>query len=134
MRHPYSIRRLDPGDLAVMNALLATFGEAFNDVATYTRNPPRPGYLQSLLGSDSFIALAAVKGGEVVGGLAAYELKKFEQERTEIYIYDLAVLAQHRRQGIATALIEELRTIAAARAAYVIFVQAELGDEPALAL
>lgn len=130
----YSIRRLAPDDLAVMEALLATFGEAFNDVATYTGNRPRPGYLRSLLGSDSFIALAAVKSGEVLGGLAAYELKKFEQERAEIYIYDLAVAAPHRRQGIATALIEELKTIAAARAAYVIFVQADHGDEPAIAL
>jgi len=27
----------------------------------------------------------------VVGGLAAYVLEKFEQQRREIYIYDLAV-------------------------------------------
>jgi aminoglycoside 3-N-acetyltransferase I len=70
----------------------------------------------------------------VVGGIAAYELKKFEQPRSEVYLYDLAVSARHRRQGIATALINELRKIAAARGAYVIFVQADLGDEPAIAL
>lgn len=29
--------------------------------------------------------------GEAVGGLAAYELKKFEQARSEIHLYDLAV-------------------------------------------
>jgi aminoglycoside 3-N-acetyltransferase I len=40
---------------------------------------------------SSFIAVVAFKGGDAVGGLAAYELKKFEQERSEIYIYDLAV-------------------------------------------
>ena len=38
------------------------------------------------------------------------------------------------RQGIATALIHALRSIAAARGAYVIFVQADLGDEAAIAL
>ncbi len=68
------------------------------------------------------------------GGLAAYELKKFEQPRSELYIYDLAVAAAHRRQGIATALIHALQKIAAARGAYVIFVQADAGDEPAVAL
>jgi aminoglycoside 3-N-acetyltransferase I len=73
-------------------------------------------------------------GDEVVGGIAAYELKKFEQERSEIYIYDLAVAAAHRRRGIATALIEALRKIAAARGAYVVFVQADLGDDAAIAL
>ena len=44
------------------------------------------------------------------------------------------VAAAHRRQGIATALIEELKHIAAARGAYVIFVQADLGDDAAIAL
>jgi aminoglycoside 3-N-acetyltransferase I len=66
--------------------------------------------------------------------LAAYELPKFEQERSEIYIYDLAVAAAHRCQGIATSLIRELQEIAAERGAYVIFVQADLIDAPAIAL
>ena len=130
------IRHLTPNDVPLMDALLRTFGEAFNDVDTYTANPPSEGYLRQLLGGDSFIALAALKGGVVVGGIAAYELKKFEQERSEIYIYDLAVAAEHRREGIATALIERLKEIAARRRAYVIFVQADTGieDEPAIAL
>lgn len=75
-----------------------------------------------------------MKHGSVIGGLAAYELQKSEQERSEIYIYDLAVAAAHRRQGIATALIRQLQNIAAARAAYVIFVQADIDDAPAIAL
>ena len=66
--------------------------------------------------------------------MAAYELQKFEQERSEIYIYDLAVSAEHRRQGIAMALIRELNNIAVDREAYVIFVQADYGDDPAIAL
>ena len=70
----------------------------------------------------------------MVGGIAAYELHKFEQERSEIYIYDLAIAAAHRRQGIATAPILELRKIAAARGSYVIFVQADPGDAPAITL
>jgi aminoglycoside 3-N-acetyltransferase I len=117
-----------------MGAMLTTFGEAFDEVDTYGKARPRPNYLQRLLGSDYFIALAALKEREVVGGLAAYELHKFEQERSEIYIYDLAVSARHRRQGIATALIAELGRIAKGRGAYVIFVQADHGDEPATAL
>jgi aminoglycoside 3-N-acetyltransferase I len=131
---PFNIRQLAPTDLALMQGMLTTFGEAFNDVATYGNNRPSAAYLQKLLGSDYFIALAALKGSEVVGGIAAYELKKFEQERSEIYIYDLAVAAAHRRQGIATALIQELKIIAAARGAYIIFVQADLGDDPAIEL
>lgn len=133
---PLNIRQLTPADLPLMESLSTVFGAAFNDMGAYTKNRPRPSYLQKLLGSENFIALAALKGSEVVGGIAAYELKKFEQERSEIYIYDLAVLAAHRREGIATALIAELKKIAAARGAYVIFVQADtaIEDKPAVAL
>jgi aminoglycoside 3-N-acetyltransferase I len=67
-------------------------------------------------------------------GLAAYVLEKFERERSEIYIYDLAVAETHRRRGIATRLIEELKTIARDKGAWVIFVQADPPDAPALAL
>lgn len=75
-----------------------------------------------------------MKNHAVVGGLAAYELQKFEQERSKIYIYDLAVSVNHRREGIASSLIGEPKTIAAARDASVIFVQADLEDSPAIAL
>lgn len=133
---PLDIRHLTPNDIPLLEELLTTFGEAFNDVDTYTANRPGEGYLRQLLGGESFIALAALKNGDVVGGIAAYELRKFEQERSEIYIYDLAVALEHRRKGIATALIEKLKEIAAGRGAYVIFVQADTGieDEPAIAL
>src|SRR5687767_2966013 len=131
---PFKIHQLAPTDLPLMQGMLTTFGEAFNDVETYGKNRPSAAYFQKLLGSDYFIALTALKDEEVVGGIAAYELKKFEQERSEIYIYDLAVAAAHRRQGIATALIQELKNIAASRGAYLIFVQADLGDDPAIAL
>jgi len=131
-----NLRQITSDDVPLMEELLTVLGAAFEDVETYTGNRPSAKYLQRLLGSSDFIALAALKHGGVVGGLAAYELRKFEQERSEIYIYDLAVLSMHRREGIATALIEELKKIAVARGAYVIFVQADTGveDEPAIAL
>lgn len=117
-----------------MDAMLTMFGEAFADVETYGKARPGKAYFEHLLGSDYFIALVALKDGLVVGGLAAYELRKFEQERSEIYIYDLAVAEAHRREGIATALIQELKQVACTRGAYVIFVQADIGDDPAIAL
>jgi aminoglycoside 3-N-acetyltransferase I len=131
-----TIHQLAASDLALMDDLLHLFGTTFDEMETYTANKPSAAYLQRLLGGDMLIALVALKAGMVVGGLAAYELPKFEQERSEIYIYDLAVAANHRREGVATALITALRTIAAQRGAYVIFVQADTTpeDEPAIAL
>ena len=131
---PFSIRQLASNDVALMEAMVTTFGMAFDEVETYNAARPSKAYLERLLRSDYFIALAALKNGSVVGGIAAYELQKFEQERSEIYIYELAVAAAHRREGIATALIHELKKIGAAREAYVIFVQAGIDDIPAIEL
>lgn len=131
---PIRILSLTSSDLAPMRVMLAMFGTAFGDPGTYTGRQPDDAYLTRLLASDTFLAIAAFDGDQVVGGLAGYVLPKFEQARSEFYIYDLAVAETHRRQGIATALIEELKTQAAARGVYVIFVQADHGDDPAIAL
>ena len=130
----FTIRQFGPEDLPAFHALLSLFGEAFDEPATYNDARPSADYLARLLARDHFIALAAFDGEEVVGGLAAYFLDKFEQERSEIYIYDLAVAQPHRRRGLATALIAELQRIASERGSWVIFVQADPGDDPAIAL
>ena len=117
-----------------MMALLQMFGDAFGEPETYCGNIPSIAYLERLLGKSHFISLAAMMDDAVVGGLVAYELEKFEQERSEIYVYDLAVAETYRRRGIATALIAELGRIGTSRGAHVIFIQADRGDEPAIAL
>jgi aminoglycoside 3-N-acetyltransferase I len=131
---PASIRLLDADDVALMESLLTVFGDAFGEPETYGNKRPSANYLARLLANDTFLVLVALVDGKVAGGLAAYELRKFEQERTEIYIYDLAVAEAHRRRGIATAMIRELQRIGARRGAYVIFVQADHGDDAAIAL
>lgn len=128
------IKELSSADVALMHDLLTVFGDAFEDADTYGRARPDDTYLQKLLKSDTFIALVAMDDGAVVAGLAAYVLEKFEQARSEIYIYDLAVLKTHRRKGIATALIQHLQALAQRHGAWVIFVQADYGDDPAIAL
>ncbi len=130
----FHVRILEADDIGAMRCVLAMFGEAFDDVPTYTAQQPDDDYLAGLLARDTFVAVAAFRGTSVVGGIAAYVLPKFEQARTEMYIYDLAVDAACRRQGIATAMIEELKAFAAARCIYVIFVQADYGDDAAIAL
>lgn len=124
----FSIKRLDESDIRLVRPWLAMFGKAFDAAEEYTGAPAGEAYLKELLGQDGLTALAAIKDGAVIGGLIAYEFKKFEQERSEFYIYDLAVDEAHRRRGVATALIEALKPIARERGAHVIFVQADKGD------
>ena len=130
----YRLKHLSAVDLALMKELLEVYGKAFGDLDTYTGATPSDAYLQRLLHRRDFITLVALHDEAVVGGLSAYVLEKFERERSEIYIYDLAVDERHRRRGVATALIAELRRIGGAIGAYVIFVQADPGDAPAIAL
>ena len=88
----YRVRVLGSSDIQAMREMLVAFGEAFEDKPTYTQHQPTDTYLKELLSSPTFIAVAALSEAKVIGGLAAYALPKFEQARSEIYIYDLAVL------------------------------------------
>ncbi len=132
----FAIHRLtNTEDVPRMRALNALFGRAFEDTATYATAPPDDAYLATQLAREHLIALAAVNAeGDVLGGLVAYELDKLEQARKEVYLYDLAVDAAHRRQGVATALIGHLTALAKARGAWAVFVQADYVDPPAIAL
>ncbi len=130
----YEVHRLGAGEASTLKALSECFATAFDDRKTYCENPPSLDYLESLLSEESFVALIARNGvtdnnHTLVGGLVAYELKKFEQSRSELYIYDLAVSEEFRRQGIATRLIEALKPIAKKINAWTIYVQADVDDE-----
>ena len=131
-----SVSRLGPGELPRFRAMNRLFDEAFGDRESYGANPPDDAYAEALLGRAETILLLAEAESKPVGALAAYILPKFEQARSEIYIYDLAVAESWRRSGVATALIDDLRRIAREAGAWVIYVQADTQpeDEPAIAL
>jgi len=130
----YTYTQLAGSDVEILKQLLEVFGEAFNEIDTYQAAVPDDAYLGALLSKPHFIVIVALSDNKVVGGLAAYELEKFEQDRREIYIYDLAVSENHRRKGIARSLINELKGLAKLRKAYVIYVQADREDDPAIRL
>ncbi len=128
------VRRLGAGDVDGLKAINRLFSDVFEDPQSYANRRPSDEYLAKLASKAEFIALIASIGGEAVGALAGYELVKYEQQRSEIYIYDLAVREEFRRLGVATALIEALKPIARACGAWMIFVQADPPDAPAVAL
>ncbi len=129
-----SVRVLRPADVGTLRSLLAVFADAFEDPERYLERQPSDPYLHELLSNGMFLAIVAEAGTRVVGGLTGYVLPKFEQACREFYLYDLAVAHDHRRQGVATAMIELLKTLAAERGFDGIFVQAHRDDGPAIAL
>ncbi len=128
------IRVLGPNDLTHMHEMLSLFGRSFEDTETYNSTRPSDEYLVELLAGSMCVAVVALSEDRVIGGLAGYFLPKFEQARSEFYIFDLAVDKDYRRQGVATGLIEKVREIAAERGAWVVYVQADPEDTPAVAL
>ena len=128
------VRQLTRADVGLLRQLNAVFAEAFEDAPTYQGAPPDDAYCERVLSKDHVIVLVALQQAAVVGGLVAYELDKLERARSEVYLYDLAVAEPHRRQGIATRLIDRLRVIGKQRGAWVVYVQADYGDEPAISL
>jgi aminoglycoside 3-N-acetyltransferase I len=68
---PFTLRRLMPPDVGLLRKLNALFGDAFADPETYGAEPPSDAYLEGLLAKEHVVALVALEGEEVLGGLVA---------------------------------------------------------------
>ncbi|MEM1443736.1 MAG: GNAT family N-acetyltransferase [Verrucomicrobiota bacterium] len=130
----FEVARLVSGETDRLRELVSLFGEAFEEPEIYLKSQPDDSYLAALLERSSFIAVVASVDEKIIGGLVAYELPKFEQARSELYIFDLAVSEPFRRSGVATSLIQEVTRIAEGMNAWVVYVQATDGDLPPISL
>lgn len=136
MNNALTIRALAPSEAPLMRRMLDMFGVAFGDRDTYSGDQPADAYLMQLLGSNHFVAIAALEGSS---SSVASPVTYCRIRATEIRVLHLrsgrrGVAPAPRRRGVATAMIEELKRSTAARGIYVIFVQADQGDDAAIAL
>src|SRR5690606_26915616 len=122
------VRHLAAGDRDIARALFAMMADVFEE----GNAPLGDAYLDALLSSDSFWALAALEADAVVGGLTAHVLSMTRAEASEIFIYDVAVRADRQRRGVGRLLIEFLRREAASAGIDVLFVPADDEDVHAL--
>ena len=125
--------RLGPGDADRLEELNGFFARVFPDPDVLECTGASQSQRDDWLAADRNVALVAFEKGVIVGGLVAYRLDKIEG-RQEFYIYDLAVEKSERRKGIATGLIALLCAIAREADAWAVYVQADLADDPAIAL
>ncbi len=105
--------------------MVAAFGE--------TPEPLSDEYVQQLLASRSFWAVAAFEGDRVVGGITAHTIPMTRSHSAELFVYDLAVHEDSRRHGIGALLVDTLRALAADAGITVVFVPADADDDDALA-
>lgn len=121
-------RRLMDGDRELARSLFALMAEVFAEPSA----PLSDSYLDRLLRTDTFWALAAFVGAEIVGGITAHALPLTRTEGSELFIYDLAVRADWQRYGVGRSLVTALREQAALAGIQTVFVPADNDDLHAL--
>lgn len=104
------------------------FGEVFEEPETYHDQPPSNAYALDLLSKSSFLAIVAIEQDQVIGAGAGYRHHKFEMERSEIFIYDLAVATRHQQRGIGTAILREYQHIAHETDAWTVNIASDHSD------
>jgi aminoglycoside 3-N-acetyltransferase I len=123
------IKILKASDLDAFNQLLDVFDIVFEYEAS-----PRPdgAYLEQLLEKDSFIAIVAVSGQQVIGGMTAYVLDQYHSSLPVLYVHDLAVMHAYQRKGVGRQLMEFVVRYARGNGFQQMFIQAELEDDYAV--
>lgn len=128
----YRIERLGTSHAPVARELFALFRKVFDDADTGASDLPDSAYIGDVLAKEGVVVLVALVGDRVVGGLTAYELIGYMKKEKEAYLYDLAVLEEFRRRGIARSLVTALRDYGRERGIRTIFVEANVEDADAV--
>lgn len=123
------IKQLTKHDLADFQQLIVLFMEVFEHEDNTIPGPP---YLKRLLERADFIVFVAKIEGIVVGGLTAYELRKYYSEISEIFIYDIAVQPRFQRKGLGKRLLSALKDHGGTTNVNDIFVAADQDDQQAV--
>jgi len=89
-------------------------------------------YAAALLHRDDFIVIAGLLDGEPIAGLTAFVIPLTRSETAEMFIYDIAVVPTHQRQGIGRRLVQEVRGFATRRNIATTWVPADNEDDIAL--
>ena len=103
------IRKLTDQDVSAFKALLLLFNQAFEEELDLSTTE----HLSVLLNNRQFVVMAAFSGEEILGGLTAYELPLYYDNKTEIFLYDMAIHPDHQRKGIGKQLLEFLKAYCA---------------------
>jgi GNAT superfamily N-acetyltransferase len=125
------VRRLRTGD--ENSAVLVVEGLKFpsDGVVGITVDPV---YMHTFLADDSHYFLAAYVGEKPVGYLFAYRLARFDGRLPGVFLYEVEVLEEYRRQGVGRALVEEIKRLAVGDGCRKMFVPTSKHNQAAMAL
>lgn len=126
---PFAIRRLTTEDVSIFTILIDLFNTVFEEEAPTVGSEAN---LRRLLSDNHFVVMAALAENQVVGGLTAYELPMYYTNRSEIFLYDMAVKPAYQRMGIGKGLIQSLKEYCVKNGVKEFFVMAHEEDEHAV--
>ena len=119
------IHKLTHNDIDYFVKLIKVFEEVFE---WENFSFPTISHLQKLLNNDNLLIFIANKEKQLVGGLTAHVLDRYDSEKPTAYIYDLAVMLDQQRKGIGKALVVALNDYCQKADFNEVFVQAETDD------
>jgi len=125
---PIEIKRLTQENISEFTSLIHLFNTVFEEESKIGSEANS----LNLLNNGAFVALVAVDGHKVVGGLTAYELPVYYSDNSEIFLYDLAVRPDHQRMGIGKQLLLRLKEYCMTNGIKTFFVMAHEEDVDAI--
>jgi aminoglycoside 3-N-acetyltransferase I len=104
----FTVKKLGNEDIALARALFYFFqlDDGITDPIT-----PSDKYIKTLLAKDNFHVVVALQNEMLIGGLTGYELEMYKEEIKEMFLYEIAVKNDYRKNGVAKALIEFLKQL-----------------------
>jgi len=138
-RPPVTIRRLEPGDGRVLRRLsgeAAAFeagGKSGRSAAAKPRSPLDTIPARRFLAQPDVHLLVAFERDEPVGFVLAYELLRREGDPINLFVHEVRVRADRRREEIGRRLLEALWALGRDRGVDSAFVIAATDDRDALA-
>jgi ribosomal protein S18 acetylase RimI-like enzyme len=122
-----SIRRLSPGDEALLGQIAREAGDFDLEHASGPEEPLPPDEAEAYLRDPATAHWVAEDGGLVIGELLCHVLRLPSGSGRELLLYSIGVRAAHRRSGVGAALVREMLRWAAAEGITTVWV---LADNP----
>ncbi|MDW3209083.1 MAG: GNAT family N-acetyltransferase [Reichenbachiella sp.] len=119
------IKKLFSQDVNDFSKLIQVFENVFE---WGNFNFPTQAHLRKLLNNSNFFVFVAKDGDELIGGLTAHVLDRYDNENPSVYVYDLAILTNYQRKGIGKKLMSTLNEYCEKNGFNEVFVQAETDD------
>jgi aminoglycoside 3-N-acetyltransferase I len=95
---------------------------------------PSDKYIYDLLSKDDFHVIVALQNHLLIGGLTGYELEMYKEEIKEMFLYEIAVVEDYRKKGVAKALIEFLKQLCVLKGIREMYVGTSVNNTAAMKL